>query len=162
MTSELNIFQKRDKFIIHPKFHPPSNMLKTCCICYESHPKLHFISCDFCKEGSLCGGCIYRIEETNKSIIVNCPICKNLLINYSLHNIILRALTDEWGIRKKNVLFKKWLNYYNNTVIKLCPWDYVYRKGEQCMCLDCFCTRLDEKVYGRWRRFVAQLITKHK
>ena len=53
-------------------------------------------------------------ENMGESYILNCPICKNILITYSLSSIIGEALRIKLGIIKKNDLFKKWLNDYHD------------------------------------------------
>ena len=86
-----------------------------CCICLEYENSLACMKCDICKEGIVCCHCMDEIENVNNNIIQYCPICRNLLISYSIKNIISSALIDGYGIQQNNNLIKNWFNNYYET-----------------------------------------------
>lgn len=87
----------------------------SCCVCYEEDKIFSCITCDRCKDGIICIECIEEIQATSDSYSDDmksyCPVCRSLLISYSLHTMVV----NEWFYAMKhptenNSLIQRWVD----------------------------------------------------
>ena len=84
----------------------------SCCVCYEEDKIISCITCDRCKDGIICIECIEEIHATlDYDPISYCPVCRSLLISYTLHTMVI----NEWFYAMKhpienNSLIQRWVD----------------------------------------------------
>ena len=84
----------------------------TCCVCYEEENKVCGISCDRCNDGLVCIECIDKIDANTPDFISYCPVCRSILISYSLHSIVFYEF-DHFRYKKpseNSSLIQRWVD----------------------------------------------------
>tara|TARA_B110000208_G_scaffold181920_1_gene233123 strand:- start:599 stop:898 length:300 start_codon:yes stop_codon:yes gene_type:complete len=85
--------------------------MEKCCICLEYENKGACMQCNFCRDGIICVTCMMGFE--NATDIVRCPVCRSILISYSIRKIVLNALIYEYGISLEYPVSKIFLENYH-------------------------------------------------
>lgn len=116
-----------NKFMIEENKINENYKTNICCICYNIEYSNGMIHCDVCNEGHICIDCYeiyeeYQQELHNTIFYINCPICKNLLISYTKHQIIIYNLLiqncpDHFRSYKSDILYKRWYDNFTKTDI---------------------------------------------
>ena len=118
----------------------------TCCVCMEEWDAIDCYSCNRCKDGIVCTNCIQSIDEYEENdIITHCPVCRGIMVGYSMSKMLFYAMYDGLGIRlnRDNYnLLARWLMQRP-------------RQSEEWMCVDCGVCG-EEEVGGD--RLIADLL----
>ena len=82
----------------------------TCCVCFELENKIGCITCDRCKDGVLCLDCYETIDANTPDLIINCPVCRSILISHTIMRIVEYGLANKHGWKERTSLIDRWLN----------------------------------------------------
>ena len=82
----------------------------TCCVCFELENKIGCITCDRCKDGVLCLDCYETIDANTPGLIINCPVCRSILISHTIMRIVEYGLANKYGWEERTSLIDRWLN----------------------------------------------------
>ena len=84
----------------------------TCVVCFYEAPKKHvdFVYCKKCKDGIVCFDCMCQIDSDD-NLLYSCPLCRSIMVEWSVVHILIMALEDMHGIENVNSpLISRWLS----------------------------------------------------